>query len=840
VSYPLGVDVGTTYTAAALWRDGRVQTVPLGNRANAVPSVLFLRDDGTMLVGEPAARRGIGDPDRVAREFKRRMGDDIPILVGGQGFTAQQLTGRVLRWVVERVSELQGGPPQHVVLTHPASWGEFRRNLLLQAAAGAGLRDVGLLAEPVAAATWYAAQERVEPGSLIGIYDFGGGTFDASVVRKTDTGMELYGEAGGDDSIGGIDFDHAMFRHVCVSAGVDLNEIMGDPTAASALGQLFAAVVEAKEALSADLDVVVPVVLPGISQQVLITRAELEDLIRHQVAGTVGVFGQVVRRAGVDPVKLHTVLLVGGSSRIPLVRQQLAAELGIRVAVDAHPKYTVSLGAAVAAAPRVAGLPAPSTMPPGPVRPMPSVPRTPARPPQPPVVTRPPLNPVPVVHGPPPNVQRGVRPPPPPPEQAPAVSEKVDLARTGLTGATDVRAVLAAIQPNLRALGMPPGQARGNQVMRTADRTSSRGRGRLIALLVILLIAAVVAVVVVLVLNRSGNNNSGSSGGSTGTGGATGLPTQSAAGTYELTGKLVAQPDGANDGIRAMAVLPDHDAVVVGLSKGTKPLAWIIRLTAGSVEPEYVQPQPEDSGAMVDVAAGQPGAVAVGYTGSGEKRRPAVWISADGTSWSLLGPQAEFQVNTRVTELQAITTAPDGKFLAYAKDFRSDRDNGDVSVFSSADGKNWSQAKSSGLDGSGPQNVNRVVRKKDGSYVAVGSALDGAKQGPAIWTSTDGLTWQSSPYKPEGDPNLLTMAQLEDGKLITCGTIGPAEKLTPSCWVQNAQQAWDRWDVTAAEGSPVPLLTYAVLPVSEDLLLIAGSGGSGDTADAALWAGQAK
>jgi hypothetical protein len=216
-----------------------------------------------------------------------------------------------------------------------------------------------------------------------------------------------------------------------------------------------------------------------------------------------------------------------------------------------------------------------------------------------------------------------------------------------------------------------------------------------------------------------------------------------------------------------------------------------------------------------------------------------VWTSANGTSWALLGPQAEFQPNTGVTELFAITTAPDGKFLAYAKDIRNDRDNGDISVFSSADGKSWAQARSSGLDGSGPQVVNRVVRKKDGSYVAVGSALDGAKQGPAIWTSTDGLTWQSSPYKPEGGPNLLTMAQLENGKLITCGTIGPSETLTPSCWVQNEQQTWDRWNVTASEGSAAPLLIYAVLPVS-DLLLMAGSGRSGSTADAALWAGQAK
>jgi molecular chaperone DnaK len=153
VSYPLGVDVGTTYTAAALWRDGRVQTVPLGNRSHAVPSVVYLREDGTLLVGEAAVRRGIAEPGRAAREFKRRLGDDVPLLLGGRSFAAHELTGHVLRWVVDRVSELQGGPPGHIVLTYPAEWGGYRRGLYLEAARTAGFGQVGLLAEPVAAAT---------------------------------------------------------------------------------------------------------------------------------------------------------------------------------------------------------------------------------------------------------------------------------------------------------------------------------------------------------------------------------------------------------------------------------------------------------------------------------------------------------------------------------------------------------------------------------------------------------------------------------------------------------------------------------------------------------------
>src|SRR5947199_1143186 len=115
--FSLGVDIGSTYTAAAVWRDGSVQSVPLGNRANAVPSVLFLREDGTLLVGEAASRRAVTEPGREARDFKRRMGDEVPILLGDKAFQAQELTGHLLRWVVETVSSAEGGPPDHIVLT---------------------------------------------------------------------------------------------------------------------------------------------------------------------------------------------------------------------------------------------------------------------------------------------------------------------------------------------------------------------------------------------------------------------------------------------------------------------------------------------------------------------------------------------------------------------------------------------------------------------------------------------------------------------------------------------------------------------------------------------------
>nr|WP_052478804.1 Hsp70 family protein [Kibdelosporangium sp. MJ126-NF4]CEL20663.1 Chaperone protein DnaK [Kibdelosporangium sp. MJ126-NF4] len=839
MTYPLGVDVGTTYTAAALWREGRVQTVPMGNRANAVPSVLFLRDDGTFLVGDAASRRGITDPDKMAREFKRRMGDDVPILVGGRGFTAHQLTGEVMKWSLARVAELQGGPPNHVVLTHPAAWGEYRKNLLVQAATQAGLREVGLLPEPVAAATWYAAQERIEPGSLIGIYDFGGGTFDASVVRKTATGVEIYGEAGGDDSIGGIDFDHALFRHVGIQAGVDVAQLdFTDPVVSSAMAQLFSTVVEAKEALSADVEVVVPVVLPGVSRQVLITRAEFEDLIKQRVLGTVGVFGQVVRRAGVDPAKLHGVLLVGGSSRIPLVRQLLSGELGIRVAVDAHPKYTVSLGAAIAAAPRVVGIRSSGGFAP-PARPMAPPPGNPlynqtgSRPMAHPPAYQPghrsqPAYPVP--HGP---GQRSMGSfPPPSALPAPAVSEKVDLARSGLTGVTDIRTVLKSMQP-LEPVALPPPPRTGDQFaeVRTGGN-GGKGRGRLIALLVVLVIVAVVAGLVFFVMNKSSGDSGGPGDAQEAPETIAGPP---AVGRITLTGQPLVIPPQGTDEMTAVTGTENGDVVAVGFSENRQPRAW---LSKGGKEDFIPAEVGEDGqGLMLDVTPVGSTLVAVGWSGTGQKKRPAVWTSPDGAKWSLLPTQGDLNPTSGLKELNAVTVGPDNKLIAIGRDDRNDRNDGDAAVYASGDGNTWNPVATTGLSGTGPQNVEKVTKTADGAFVAVGSVLQGAKRGPAIWISKDGLKWDLSPYLPEGSPNLKGIARLSDGTLMVCGSIGSGQPPRLSCWAQAKDQRWERWNVGSAPSSPRAVFLNGMYPVDDKQVVVVGLGQAGEknTNDAAMW-----
>src|SRR4051812_30826201 len=201
----VGIDLGTTWTAAAVHRDGRVEIVSLGDRAPTIPSVVFLREDGVVLTGDAANRRAIGAPHRVAREFKRRLGDPTPLLVAGAPYPAEVLTAKLLRWVVDKVTEVEGEAPGSIALTHPANWGTYKQDLLRQSVRHADLDPdaVTFLTEPQAAAIYYASHERVDPGAVIAIYDLGGGTFDAAVVRKDeDGGFTILGEPEGIERLG--------------------------------------------------------------------------------------------------------------------------------------------------------------------------------------------------------------------------------------------------------------------------------------------------------------------------------------------------------------------------------------------------------------------------------------------------------------------------------------------------------------------------------------------------------------------------------------------------------------------------------------------------------------
>ncbi|MFC5263939.1 Hsp70 family protein [Kribbella qitaiheensis] len=349
MGYRLAVDMGTTFTAAAAVETGHENPSmhELGNRAVQIPSVLYLQEDGQFLVGEAAERRGATDPSRVVREFKRRIGDRVPLLIAGTPFTAQVLSARLLSWVVASATERLGAPPDEVVLTYPAGWGVHKRRLVDEVIA---LADVGATLtcpEPVAAAIHYSTESHLEPGSRVAVYDLGGGTFDVCVVEKTESGFTILGTPDGVEQLGGVDFDEKVFQHVFEALGPFVDELdLDSPEGVAALTRLRRECVEAKESLSTDVVTVIPVALPGRSTSVRLTRAEFETLIAPDLDRTLEATARALHASGTTAEQLTAIVLVGGSSRIPLVSQLLQARFLIQPAVNTHPKYDVALGAA--------------------------------------------------------------------------------------------------------------------------------------------------------------------------------------------------------------------------------------------------------------------------------------------------------------------------------------------------------------------------------------------------------------------------------------------------------------------------------------------------------------
>ncbi|TQJ38267.1 Hsp70 protein [Arthrobacter sp. SLBN-112] len=356
MSYALAVDVGTSFTAAAVVRfhqgpSAVPECLPLGARGASVPSVVYYPEEGPVLVGEAAERRGLDSPERVVREFKRRIGDDVPFVLGTLALQPEDVFATMARWVADRAAEREGGPASAVFLTHPAAWGNHRLSVIRDALAAHGLENVTLLPEPEAAALHYASQVRVEEGSTIAVYDLGGGTFDTAVLRKSGSSrFELLGRPEGIEDLGGADFDAAVFRYVVTHTGNALEDLdTSDPAVLGALTRLRRECVEAKEALSADSEASIPVLLPGVQQQVRLVRSEFEALIEEPVRETVEALEHSLAQLHLEPADLSTVLLIGGSSRIPLVAQVVSEELDRPIAVDADPKSSICLGAAVAA-----------------------------------------------------------------------------------------------------------------------------------------------------------------------------------------------------------------------------------------------------------------------------------------------------------------------------------------------------------------------------------------------------------------------------------------------------------------------------------------------------------
>ncbi|WP_433791901.1 Hsp70 family protein [Actinoplanes sp. CA-252034] len=345
--YALGVDFGTSNTVAvARWPDGRARPI-LVDGSPLLPSAVFADSEGNLLVGRDAVHSARLDPARFEPNPKRRVDDGL-VLLGEREFETVDLIAAVLARVAEEWHRAVGPYRPEVTLTCPATWGATRRTLLADAAARAGLEGARLVAEPVAAATYFAEVlgRDVPIGSVVMVHDFGAGTFDTSIVARTSSGFEVLAVDGRDD-LGGLDVDAAVVEHLQTDEWARLME-PATVEERRARRQLWDDVRIAKERLSRaqSADFVVPL----LDVEAHLTREELETVARPVLEQTVQITQNLLRLADLPEGRLAGVFLVGGASRIPLVATLLHRALGDPPVVIEQPELVVAEGSVLAGA----------------------------------------------------------------------------------------------------------------------------------------------------------------------------------------------------------------------------------------------------------------------------------------------------------------------------------------------------------------------------------------------------------------------------------------------------------------------------------------------------------
>jgi molecular chaperone DnaK len=347
----LSVDLGTSNTVAVLSAHGRPPRVVEVDGSATMPSAVFASEDGNLLVGRDAERRARLDPSRFEPNPKRRV-DEGTLLLGDTVVPVTDALAAVLSRVGEETSrQLGGAKPDEVRLTHPAQWGVTRRNVLMASARLAGLgSNLVLVPEPVAAAAHFASipSQSLAIGKALAVYDLGAGTFDIAVVGRTPQGFSVLAEDGLPD-LGGLDVDQALLEHV----GREVSHrdpgrwqrLLRPETTADRRAQrsLREDVQAAKEALSRHPQTEVP--MPEPFDDVLVTRAELEALVRPNLLRSVELLASTIRSTGMTPDRLLGIYLVGGSSRMPLVATLIAEQLRVVPTSLDQPETAVALGA---------------------------------------------------------------------------------------------------------------------------------------------------------------------------------------------------------------------------------------------------------------------------------------------------------------------------------------------------------------------------------------------------------------------------------------------------------------------------------------------------------------
>lgn len=367
----IGIDLGTTNSCVSVYERGESKVIPNKEGKNTTPSVVAFTDKGEILVGDTAKRQAVTNPEKTIFSIKRIMGlmmneknaqeakSRLPyhitdrngacaVEIAGKTYTPQEISAKVLMKLKEDAEAYLGEKVVDAVITVPAYFNDSQRKATKEAGTIAGLNVLRIINEPTAAALAYGLDKK--EAEKIVVYDLGGGTFDVTVLETGDNVVEVLA-TGGNAFLGGDDFDNALIDFLVSEfkseSGIDLkNDVM-------ALQRLKEATENAKKELSSAMETNIN--LPFITADATgpkhltktISRAKFEGLIENFVSQTISKINEVVKDANVSKSDIKEVVMVGGSTRVPLVQEEVKKAFGKELNKSVNPDEVVAIGAAI-------------------------------------------------------------------------------------------------------------------------------------------------------------------------------------------------------------------------------------------------------------------------------------------------------------------------------------------------------------------------------------------------------------------------------------------------------------------------------------------------------------
>ena len=344
----IGIDLGTTNSCVAVMEGGEAVVIPNAEGNRTTPSVVAFSKDGERMVGQVAKRQAITNPDRTIMSIKREMGSNYKVNIDGKAYTPQEISAMILQKLKADAEAYLGQTVTEAVITVPAYFTDAQRQATKDAGKIAGLDVKRIINEPTAAAVAYGVDK--EQSQKVMVYDLGGGTFDVSILDIDDGVIEVLATAG-NNRLGGDDFDECIMKYLVSefkkSDGIDLS---GDKVAMQRLK-------EAAEKAKVELSGVTTtnINLPYITADatgpkhldLTLTRAKFNELTHHLVEATSGPVKQAMSDAGLTGSDISKVLMVGGSSRIPAVQDEVKKLTGKEGFKGINPDECVAIGAAL-------------------------------------------------------------------------------------------------------------------------------------------------------------------------------------------------------------------------------------------------------------------------------------------------------------------------------------------------------------------------------------------------------------------------------------------------------------------------------------------------------------